>query len=173
MTLDLSLIEHPQVQNAPPPIGCLKVLLNCHWLLLKPCVGIENMFCLTWVHWLAFTVAFIAAPERSLLHLGVVTLSHFFKFVRKYTSYIKILREIKKITKISLVNTKARFILRQEAVKTLHFNQWEASKLRSLKNVTLYPKYSVQGTTGRENDVESTFVLHGIKNVQFLSPLEF
>jgi hypothetical protein len=50
MTLDLSLIEHPQVQNAPPPIGCLKVLLNCHWLLLKPCVGIENMFYLTWVH---------------------------------------------------------------------------------------------------------------------------
>jgi hypothetical protein len=48
MTLDLSLIKHPQVQNAPPPIGCLKVLLNCHWLLLKPCVGIENMFCLTW-----------------------------------------------------------------------------------------------------------------------------
>jgi hypothetical protein len=24
--------------------------LNCHWLLLKPCVGIENMFCLTWIH---------------------------------------------------------------------------------------------------------------------------
>jgi hypothetical protein len=44
------LIEHPQEQNATPPIGCLKVLLNCHWLLLKPCVGIENMFCLTWVH---------------------------------------------------------------------------------------------------------------------------
>jgi hypothetical protein len=35
MTLDLSLIEHPQVQNAPPPIGCLKLLLNCHWLLLN------------------------------------------------------------------------------------------------------------------------------------------
>jgi hypothetical protein len=48
MTLDLSLIEHPQVQNAPPPIGCLKVLLNCHWLFLKPFVGIENMLCLTW-----------------------------------------------------------------------------------------------------------------------------
>jgi hypothetical protein len=44
MTLDLSLIEHPQVQNAPPPIGCLKVRLNCHWLLLNPCIGIENMF---------------------------------------------------------------------------------------------------------------------------------
>jgi hypothetical protein len=50
MTLDLSLIEHPQVQNSPPPIGYLKVLLNCHWLVLKPCVGIENKFCLTWVH---------------------------------------------------------------------------------------------------------------------------
>jgi hypothetical protein len=24
MTLDLSLIEHPQVQNASPPIGCLR-----------------------------------------------------------------------------------------------------------------------------------------------------
>jgi hypothetical protein len=22
MALDLSLIEHPQIQNAPPPIGC-------------------------------------------------------------------------------------------------------------------------------------------------------
>jgi hypothetical protein len=42
MTLDLSLIEHPQVQNAPPPIGYLKVILNCHWLLLKPSVGIET-----------------------------------------------------------------------------------------------------------------------------------
>jgi hypothetical protein len=30
VTLDLSLIEHPQVQNASPPIGCLKELLNCH-----------------------------------------------------------------------------------------------------------------------------------------------
>jgi hypothetical protein len=46
----LVLIEHPQVQRAPPRIGCLKVHLNCHWLLLKPCVGIEYMFCLTWVH---------------------------------------------------------------------------------------------------------------------------
>jgi hypothetical protein len=50
MTLDMSLVEHPQVQNAPPPIGCVKVLFNYHWLLLKHCVGIENMFCLTWVH---------------------------------------------------------------------------------------------------------------------------
>jgi hypothetical protein len=55
----------------------LKVLLICHWLLLKPCVGIENMFCdfcLTWVHWLAFTTAFLAVREKSLLHLDVVTL---------------------------------------------------------------------------------------------------
>jgi hypothetical protein len=50
MTLDLSLIEHPQVHNAPPPIGCLKELLNCHWLLLNICVEIENMFYPTWVH---------------------------------------------------------------------------------------------------------------------------
>jgi hypothetical protein len=63
MTLDLSLIEHPQVQNAPPPIGCLKVLLNYHWLLLKPYVGIKNMFCLSWVHLLAFIVAFLAVRE--------------------------------------------------------------------------------------------------------------
>jgi hypothetical protein len=41
------------------------------------------------------------------------------------------------------------------------------------KNVTLHPKFSVQGMTRRENDVESTFVLHGIKNGQFLSPVEF
>jgi hypothetical protein len=44
MTLDLFLIEHPQVQNASPPIGCLKELLDCHWLLLKACVEIGNMF---------------------------------------------------------------------------------------------------------------------------------
>jgi hypothetical protein len=50
MTLDLSLIEHPQVQNASPPIGCSKELLNCHWLLLKTCVETENMFYLTWIH---------------------------------------------------------------------------------------------------------------------------
>jgi hypothetical protein len=73
MTLDLCLIEHPQVQHAPPPIGCLKVLLKCHWLLLKPCVGIENMFYLTWVHSLAFIVAFIDVRKRLLLHLDVVT----------------------------------------------------------------------------------------------------
>jgi hypothetical protein len=50
MTLDLSLIEHPQVQNASLPIGCLKELPKCHWLLLKTCVEIENMLCPTWVH---------------------------------------------------------------------------------------------------------------------------
>jgi hypothetical protein len=44
MTLGLSQIEHPQVQNASPPIGYLKELLNRHWLLLKTCVEIENMF---------------------------------------------------------------------------------------------------------------------------------
>jgi hypothetical protein len=37
MTLDLSLIEHSQVQYASPPIGCFKELLNYHWLLLKTC----------------------------------------------------------------------------------------------------------------------------------------
>jgi hypothetical protein len=50
MTLDLFLIEHPQVHNAPSPIGCLKELLNYHWLLLNTCVEIENMFCPIWVH---------------------------------------------------------------------------------------------------------------------------
>jgi hypothetical protein len=50
MTIDLSLIEHPQVQNASPPIGCSQELLNCHWLLLKTCVETENMFYLTWIH---------------------------------------------------------------------------------------------------------------------------
>jgi hypothetical protein len=74
MTLDLSLIEHPQVHNAPPPIGCLKELLNCHWLLLNTCVEIKNMFCPTWVHWLAFIVAFIAVQERLLLYLDVLNL---------------------------------------------------------------------------------------------------
>jgi hypothetical protein len=50
MTLDLSLIEHLQVQNASPPIDCLKEFLNYHWLLSKTCVKIENMLCPTWVH---------------------------------------------------------------------------------------------------------------------------
>jgi hypothetical protein len=45
MTLDLFLIEDPQVQDAPTPIGCLKELLTCHWLLLKTCVEIANMLC--------------------------------------------------------------------------------------------------------------------------------
>jgi hypothetical protein len=43
MTLDLFLFEHPQVQHASTSIGCLKELLNCHWLLLKACVKIANM----------------------------------------------------------------------------------------------------------------------------------
>jgi hypothetical protein len=45
--------------------------------------------------------------------------------------------------------------------------------MRRPRNVTLHLKYLVQGTTGREIDVEGTFVLHGIKSAQFLSPLEF
>jgi hypothetical protein len=48
MTLDLFLFEHPQVQHASTPIGYLKELLNCHWLLLKTYVGIANMLCPTW-----------------------------------------------------------------------------------------------------------------------------
>jgi hypothetical protein len=48
MTLDLFLIEHPQVQHASTSIGCLKELFNCHWLLLKTCVEIANMLCPTW-----------------------------------------------------------------------------------------------------------------------------
>jgi hypothetical protein len=46
-------------------------------------------------------------------------------------------------------------------------------KSRSSRNVTSHPKFSVQGTTRRENDVESTFVFRGIKSAQFLSPPEF
>jgi hypothetical protein len=55
MTLDLSLIEHPQVQNASPPIGYFKELLNYHWLLLKTCAKIENMMSPTWIHRLVFS----------------------------------------------------------------------------------------------------------------------
>jgi hypothetical protein len=46
MTLDLSLI----VQYASPPIGYLKGLLYCHWLLLKTCAEIKNMLYPTWIH---------------------------------------------------------------------------------------------------------------------------
>jgi hypothetical protein len=46
MTLDL--FEHPQVQHASTPIGCLKELLNYHWLLLKTYVKIANMLCSSW-----------------------------------------------------------------------------------------------------------------------------
>jgi hypothetical protein len=42
-------LNNPQVQNVSPPINCPKELLNCHWLLLKTCVEIENMLCPTWV----------------------------------------------------------------------------------------------------------------------------
>jgi hypothetical protein len=45
----LGLIEHPQVQNAPPPIGCLKMLLNCHWLLLKPSIGTVTVTASQWL----------------------------------------------------------------------------------------------------------------------------
>jgi hypothetical protein len=48
-TLALFLFEHPQVQHASTPIGCLKELLNYHWLLLITCVGITNMLCPLWV----------------------------------------------------------------------------------------------------------------------------
>jgi hypothetical protein len=41
----LFLFEHPQVQHASTPIGCLKELLNCHWLLLITSVRIANMLC--------------------------------------------------------------------------------------------------------------------------------
>jgi hypothetical protein len=37
MTLDLSLIKHPQVQNVSPPIGCLKELLKLPLGGHKPC----------------------------------------------------------------------------------------------------------------------------------------
>jgi hypothetical protein len=43
MTLDLFLIELPQVRNASLSIGCLKKLLNFQWLFSKTCVEIENM----------------------------------------------------------------------------------------------------------------------------------
>jgi hypothetical protein len=36
---------------------------HTHWLILKPCVGIENMLCLTWIHSLVFTIAFLAVRE--------------------------------------------------------------------------------------------------------------
>jgi hypothetical protein len=45
----LFLFEHPQVQHASTPIGYLKELLNCHWLLLITSVGIANMLCPLWV----------------------------------------------------------------------------------------------------------------------------
>jgi hypothetical protein len=48
MTLDLFLNEHPQIQDVSTPIGCLKELLNYHWLLLKTCVEIANRLCSTW-----------------------------------------------------------------------------------------------------------------------------
>jgi hypothetical protein len=45
--------------------------------------------------------------------------------------------------------------------------------LRRPRNVTLYRKFSVQGTTRRENDMERTFVLRGSKSAYFSSPREF
>jgi hypothetical protein len=68
MTLDLILIEHPQVQDASTPIGYLKELLNCHWLLLKTCVEIANMLYPTWA------LLIIGVAEQILFLLGVVNL---------------------------------------------------------------------------------------------------
>jgi hypothetical protein len=70
MTLDLSLIEHPQLQNASPPIGCLKELLNYHWLLLKICAETQNMLCPTWVHRQSISGPFLAVAKRYLFLLG-------------------------------------------------------------------------------------------------------
>jgi hypothetical protein len=44
MTLDLSLIEHPQVQNASLPIGCLKELLNYHYRSLMAGLSLNNYY---------------------------------------------------------------------------------------------------------------------------------
>jgi hypothetical protein len=49
MILDLSLIEHSQVQYSSRPIGCLKERLNYHWLFLKTYIEIQNMLCPTWI----------------------------------------------------------------------------------------------------------------------------
>jgi hypothetical protein len=61
----LFLFEHPQVQHASTPIGCLKELLNCHWLLLK-----------TWncEHAVSNLGHKIGVPERIVSQLVVVTL---------------------------------------------------------------------------------------------------
>jgi hypothetical protein len=48
MIVDLFLFEHLQVQYASTSIGCLKELLNRHWLLLKTCVKMANMLYPTW-----------------------------------------------------------------------------------------------------------------------------
>jgi hypothetical protein len=61
MTLDLSFIEHPQVQNASPSIGYLKELLNCHLLLLKTYVEIENMLCFS--DWLSLALSYVSKNE--------------------------------------------------------------------------------------------------------------
>jgi hypothetical protein len=54
MTLDLSLIEHLQVQNASPPIGCLIELFYYHWLLLKVVLQLKT-YCvlLGFTNWLS------------------------------------------------------------------------------------------------------------------------
>jgi hypothetical protein len=69
MTLDLSLIEHPQAQNVFP-IGCLKELLNYHWLLSKTCAEIENILCPIWVHQQSFSSPFLGIAKRYLSLLG-------------------------------------------------------------------------------------------------------
>jgi hypothetical protein len=53
------------------------------------------------------------------------------------------------------------------------FQLMESLKIKGPRNVISHPIFSVQGTARREIDMESTFVLHGSKSAQFLSPPEF
>ena len=66
MILDLFSFDHPQVQHASTPIGCLKELLNYHWLLLKTSVEIANI--------LSKLDIIIDVIEWIVSQLGVVTL---------------------------------------------------------------------------------------------------
>ena len=46
-------------------------------------------------------------------------------------------------------------------------------EIKKTKKCHFTPKIFSPRDTKRENDMESTFVLHGIKSAQFLSPLDF
>jgi hypothetical protein len=111
--------------------------------------------------------------ETRVLVFGIRCKTRGLSTVLGSVSTMTALRGMVPWVRISVCLYTARFTVEARGREEKHFSQWEALKSRRPRNLTLHPKFSVQVTTRRENDMESTFVLHGIKSAQFFSLLEF